>query len=99
MSRRTTPPEIPSVKDKFWPEFCRPLCKYILAEHRNWDDVKAWAKARKINGFFLRNALAWLEENRIVETYLPKDVETSKQGAWVWKVSSVERAKSLLSGV
>ena len=81
---------IPRVDDDFWLDFCRPLCKYILAEDRKWPEVTAWGKARKINGFILRNALAWLEEKKYVETYLPEPVELSRTGAWVWRCQDVE---------
>lgn len=88
---RTRPESIPAVGDPYWVSFCRPLMRFLLVEDRKWEDVHAWAKGEKINGYFLRNALAWLEEKGYVETYLPTDTKT-KAGAWIWRVTDVRAA-------
>lgn len=95
---RIKPDSIPAVKDPYWTEFCRPLCSFLLEKDRSWSEVSAWGKEKKINGYFLRNALAWLEENRLVETYLPEEIKLSKQGAWVWRVTDVDGAKAYTKG-
>lgn len=90
-------PTIPAIGDPFWPEFCRPLLVYILAEDRKWEEVTAWAKEKGVNGFFLRNALAWLEDKGYVETFLPKEVR-STQGAWVWRALRMESTTKFAKG-
>lgn len=92
------PDSIPTVKDPYWDEFCRPLCVFLLKGDRTWVEVSAWGKEQKINGYFLRNALAWLEEQRYVETYLPKKIKLSHQGAWVWRVTDMECAETYSLG-
>lgn len=95
---RLKPDSIPTVKDPYWNEFCRPLCVFLLERDHTWVEVSAWGKERKINGYFLRNALAWLEEQRFVETYLPKGFTGARQGAWIWRSVNLERAKAYAKG-
>lgn len=91
--RRTHPAEIPLVIDDFWPDFCLPLAQFIEEKDRTWTEVSAWGRGRKINGFFLRNALAWLEHNGLVHTYLPEGTKFSVQGKWIWTVTDEEKMK------
>jgi hypothetical protein len=92
------PDSLPAVNDPYWTEFCRPLCLFLLEQDRPWVEVSAWGKAKKINGYFLRNALAWLEEKRFAETYLPAGTNSSSYGAWVWRATNLENAEAYAKG-
>lgn len=84
---------VPSVLDPFWAEFCRPLLILLLEKDREWHELRAWRRQKKINGFFLRNALAWLEEQGYAETYLPPGVESAPE-VWIWRAVDLESTRA-----
>lgn len=85
---------IPQVNSPYWVEFCRPLFLYIMEKNRPWDEIQAWRKEKKLNGYFLRNALAWMEDHKYIDTYLPAHIEVSQLGAWVWRVTNSDACKA-----
>jgi len=70
---------------------------FILGGDRAWPAVRDWGRKKKINGYFLRNALAWLEEKKYAETYLPPEIK-SAPGSWVWRATNVDDSEAYANG-
>jgi len=63
----------PPSNDPVWASRCEPLRQY-LAEPRNWADMKAWQKQRRVCEHDFRNELAYLENTRKVCAFQQKGV-------------------------
>jgi len=54
--------DTPPMSDPVWAEWSAPLLEFLLKRPRSWTELETWRRSRRVNGYLLRNCLAWLEE-------------------------------------
>lgn len=80
----------PSCEDPSWKKRAAPLIPF-LKEPRGWDELAIWADANQIPDMLLRNILAWLSVNRMVEC-APILHQGRTQWTWMLTAMIVEEA-------
>lgn len=60
--------KVPKMGAPSWKTETRPLLKHLQAAPRDWPMLESWAAANRVEGTRLRNQVAWLEEQRFIES-------------------------------
>lgn len=91
--------DIAPLKDLRWEEWSKPLYAFLV-EPRSWVALKAWRPPVRLDGWRLRNCIAYLEEKGHIKHYVEKKklywVQTTALFAYLPQPGPEELAQLML---